>query len=58
MNVDTVDYTQKYHIKGWKVVGIGKPDNRVRIKLLVRKEPSVKLTRKKKKRVQNIGSNG
>ena len=38
-------------------MGISKPDNRVCVELLVRKEPPVELTSKKKECVQHIGSN-
>lgn len=36
---------------------IGKPNNSVRVKLLVREKSPVKLTSKKKEGVQNIGCN-
>ena len=39
-------------------MGVGQPNDRVSVKLFVRKEPSVKLTGKEEKGVQHVGRNG
>lgn len=47
---------KKYHIESREVVGVGKPNHGVCVKLLVREKPSIELTSEQEKGVQDIGS--